>query len=372
MKRIKTTYPGVYYREGRRIGGPGTERIYYITFKRDGRMHEEKVGRQYQDAMTPAKAARMRAARIEGKVQSRKEKREAQKALGDRWTLERLWAEYKPHLSGHSLTTDANRWEKHIKPAFPDKEPAEILALDVERLKRKLLKKRAAGTVRNVLELLNRIINFGVKRGLCPPLPFHIQKPRVNNIKTEDLDPKQMEALFKAMDAEPNQSAANIMRMVLFTGMRRGELFKLKWEHVDFQRGFIRIVGPKGGVDQTIPMNEAARGVLEAQAGYGPQRVGEHYVFPGRNGGQRKDIKKPVNRIKKAAGLPDDFRPLHGLRHVYGSMLASSGQVDMYTIQKLMTHKSPAMTMRYAHLRDEALRRASDVVTDFYRKAENE
>jgi len=40
-------------------------------------------------------------------------------------------------------------------------------------------------------------------------------------------------------------------------------------------------------------------------------------------------------------------------------MLASSGQVDMYTLQKLLTHKSPVMTQRYAHLRDEALKKAS-------------
>jgi integrase len=40
-------------------------------------------------------------------------------------------------------------------------------------------------------------------------------------------------------------------------------------------------------------------------------------------------------------------------------MLASSGQVDMYTLQKLLTHKSPTMTQRYAHLRDEVLKKAS-------------
>lgn len=66
--------------------------------------------------------------------------------------------------------------------------------------------------------------------------------------------------------------------------------------------------------------------------------------------------------------MPDDFRPLHGLRHVYASMLASSGQVDMYTLQKLLTHKSPLMTQRYAHLRDESLKRASNlagsIITD--------
>ncbi len=56
-----------------------------------------------------------------------------------------------------------------------------------------------------------------------------------------------------------------------------------------------------------------------------------------------------------------DFRALHGLRHVFASMLASSGQVDLYTLQKLLTHKSPTMTQRYAHLRDQALRQASDL-----------
>ena len=45
-------------------------------------------------------------------------------------------------------------------------------------------------------------------------------------------------------------------------------------------------------------------------------------------------------------------------------MRASSGQVDMYTLQKLLTHKSPLMTQRYTHLHDEALKRASEVAGD--------
>lgn len=84
------------------------------------------------------------------------------------------------------------------------------------------------------------------------------------------------------------------------------------------------------------------------------------------------DINKQVNRIKKRAGLPPDFRALHGLRHVYASMLASSGQVDLYTLQKLLTHKSPQMTQRYAHLRDEALRKASDLAGDLIASILNE
>jgi integrase len=61
--------------------------------------------------------------------------------------------------------------------------------------------------------------------------------------------------------------------------------------------------------------------------------------------------------------LPRSFRANHGLRHSYASALASSGEVDLYTLQKLMTHKSPQMTQRYAHLRDETLRRGADVMS---------
>ena len=67
--------------------------------------------------------------------------------------------------------------------------------------------------------------------------------------------------------------------------------------------------------------------------------------------------------------MPDGFRPIHGLRHVYASMLASSGQVDMYTLQKLLTHKSPVMTQRYAHLRDDVLKRASEVASNIIQYA---
>ena len=84
-------------------------------------------------------------------------------------------------------------------------------------------------------------------------------------------------------------------------------------------------------------------------------------MFPGRGGRQRSTVTREVNAIKHAAGLPKEFRPLHGLRHTYASVLASSGQVDMYTLQKLLTHKSPQMTQRYAHLRDEAIQKAADL-----------
>lgn len=364
FERFKTKYPGVYYIETFPAAKKRPERIYYILYRRDGKLIEEKAGRQFKDDMSAARAAAVRTLRIQGNQPSNKQKREAerQKELSEenRPTIHRLWKLYKeqnPNLKG--IAQDENRFKKYLAPVFGEKEPSDLIPLDVDRIRLKMLKDKSPQTVKLTLALLRRVINFGARKGLCEPLPFTIEMPKVNNLKTEDLSQEQIQSLLQAIDEDTHDQAGSAMKMALFTGMRRGEIFKLKWEHIDFERGFISIVDPKGGIDQKIPLNEIARTLLKSYP-----RAASPYVFPGRTGNQRVDINKHVNRIKQEAGLPKDFRPLHGLRHVYASMLASSGRVDMYTLQKLLTHKSSVMTQRYAHLRDEALKKASDVAGD--------
>ncbi|MCX5814245.1 MAG: site-specific integrase [Proteobacteria bacterium] len=361
QQRFKTGYPGVYYIVGKTPGTEKPDKIYYIYYRKSGKIVEEKAGRQFKDDMTPARASLIRAERIRGAKPSNKEQRETERQKKtekiNRWTIDKLWGEYlnnNPSLKGKA--TDINRYDLHIKQPFGDKEPKDIAPLDVDGLRLKLLKIRKPGTVRNVMELLRRIMNFGVKKHLCSALNFTIEMPQANNLRTEDLSPEQLAKLLEAIEGEENIQAANFMKIVLFTGMRRGELFRLQWSDIDFDRGFICIRDPKGGIDQTIPLNDEARNLL-----INHEKQNSLYVFPGRKGKQRTDIKKQVNKIKDKAGLPKEFRALHGLRHLFASMLASSGQVDMYTLQKLLTHKSAAMTQRYAHLRDETMRQASNL-----------
>ncbi len=368
-KRFKTKYAGVYYIESS-IGQTGKpERIYYVVYRRSGKLIEEKAGRQYQDDMTPARAAALRIQRMEGKQLSNKERREAERAAKrskKKWTIDRLWEKYRAQRDDYpTLWTDRSNY-RHIKNQLGTWEPKDLIQLDVDRLRIRLSKKLKPQTVKHVLQLLKRIINFGVNKGLCQGSGFKIEMPKVYNLTTEDLTTEQLQSLLKAIDKDKDIEAANLMRMALITGMRRGELFKLKWNDVDFERGFIHIRDPKGGADQRIPLNDAAREVLENHP-----RSESPFVFPGRWGGQRTEIRTSVNRIRKRAGLPKDFRPLHGLRHVYASMLASSGQVDLYTLQRLLTHKSPQMTQRYAHLRDDTLRRAADLAGELIQQAVN-
>lgn len=368
-ERIKTNYPGVYYRESVRATGKGKEKVFYILYKRDGKLHEEKAGRQHQDNMTAAKAATIRGELIEGKRLSRKEIRSqfkaAKQAENDRWTIDKLWAVYQNSRSqGPSLIADQGRYNKHIKKVFGDKEPKEIAPLEVDRLRLKLSKTLAPQTVKHVLNLLTWIINYGVKNQLCQGISFHIKKPTVNNTKTEYLTQDQIKNLLETIERDPNYHVGNLMKLALCTGMRKGELLNLQWRDIEFDRGFITIRDPKGGKDQIIPMSDSAKAVLEAHPKENPK-----WVFPGKDGEKRVTIDAAARKIKKAAKLPEDFRPLHGLRHTYASMLASSGEVDMYVLQRLLTHKDPRMTQRYAHLRDATLRKASNVAGDLLAKA---
>ena len=101
-------------------------------------MIEEKVGRQYADDMTPARASRIRAERIEGSGSPVKELREA--AAEIKWTVDRLWQEYighKPKSKGLRQTVTAIR--NYLNPPW-GKEPKDIAQIDIHRLRITLAK----------------------------------------------------------------------------------------------------------------------------------------------------------------------------------------------------------------------------------------
>ena len=371
-QRIKTKYPGVYYRTAKRISKKNEEeQVFYIVFKKEGRVIEEKVGRQYADGMTAARASGIRAERIEGKRLSRKEVRqqkEAEKAAdAARHSIERLWGLYKDSMPDRDWHTDISRYGLHLEKDFAKKLPEEIVTLDVDAVTQRMKKAgKSPQTIKHAISLLRRIIRFGIKKGLCPaidPSRLHFDMPSVDNEKTETLTQLQLKQYLEALDNEPDQNAAAFLRLALATGMRKGALLALRWDDVDFEKGFITLRGDsaKKGKTERIPMSFAARQILE-----NTPRIESEFVFPGRDGGQRKDFKRIAIRVRDAAGLPKDFRPLHGLRHAFASFLASSGKVDLYTLQKLLTHNSPQMTQRYAHLADEALQRAASVADDIF------
>ena len=384
LTRHQTDKVGVFYilgkqraksktSSGEAVPTEKTDKIYYIMYRLDGKKVEEKVGRE-SERMTVAKAAKIREQRINGvtlpNTERRRQRLEKAQAEAGRWTIGKLWEAYKDNNPGlKGIVTDENRFKNYLS-GFTKLSPEELTTQMVDALRLKLLKSgKKAGTTKNVLELLRRVINFGVKKGLCAwqdPSRLHFEMPKLNNTKTEMLTKEERARFIEAAKAAPNRKAGQLMLMAYYTGMRRNELFGLKWSHIDL--GFINIVGEKqegakSNRDERIPLSAPVRELL-AEVGDN----GSEYVFPGKDGRSRMiDMNKQVNAIKAAAGLPKDFRPLHGLRHTFASVAVSNG-VPLSHVQKLLTHKDPTLTQRYAHLEDEALKRAAEAVGGFLDK----
>lgn len=360
-------YAGVYFFEVPRPTGNGMEKIYYIRYRKQGKLIEEKAGAQYRDNMTAAKAASIRGLRMEGKDASNEEKREAVRAARAeeeaRYSFNKLWSLFEEVKSANrTVKDDRIRYNLHIAPALGAKTISELTVHDIDKLRAKLEKDgKAPQTVRHILTLIKRLLNFALQKGYVESLPgrLHITMPTVDNKVTENITQEQAQQLLKALDEEQDQDMASLVRLALFTGMRRSALLNLQWSDLDFERGFITLRGDvaKKKKTETIPMNPQARAVLA-----GVTRTNSPYVFPGKYADKpRTNLSPLLKRVRAKAGLPKSFRPLHGLRHSFASWLASSGKVSMYELQKLLTHSSPQMTQRYAHLHDDALRKASEV-----------
>ncbi len=380
-KRERTKYPGVYFRIQARPDGYGEERAYYIMYRRGGRgakLIEEPVGRE-SESMTAAKANLIRAARITGKEQTNTERRKAEEAARlaneSRVTIASLWKRYEETNANKPSIVPDRSYYKYLSN-LTDREPSSLTTEDVDTLRRTLANTKsprlkegkvvplAAQTQKHILGLLRRLVHFGVRRDLFPmPSNLHFEMPRVDNEKTEVLTDEQLSRYLLALDDEPDQNTAALLRLALATGMRKGALLALRWGDCDFDRARITLRGEaaKKGKTEHIPMTPAARSILEAI-----ERTGSPYLFPGKDGGKRTDFRRMARRVKEKAGLPDDFRPLHGLRHNFASRLASSGKVDMYTLQKLMTHDDPKMTQRYAHLHDDSMMKAASIADEMF------
>ena len=356
--RFSTEYSGVYF-----VKLANQDQSFFIRYKRNGKSVEEKAGRSNQ-GWNAEKAYQLRTERMSGTSAAGNELQSNSDLLSQQdWTFSKIFSEYlrlRNKLKGRA--NDIYRFKNYLEKEFANITPSCVTQDDIERFKHNLQNRELKpATIRHVLELLRRLANFAAKNNLCSGLSFKIQMPKVENYKTEELTNAQLQKLMQVLEEESDIQVSNLVRLALYTGMRRGELFNLNWGDIDFYNKTITVKSDKKGDQPTIPLNEMAEKVLVEHA---HTENGSKFVFPGRGGKKRTECKRPLLRIRKKAGLPDDFRILQGLRHVYASMLVSSGKADLETLQSLLTQKSPLMTQRYAHLLDVSQTNSENIIAD--------
>ena len=93
--------------------------------------------------------------------------------------------------------TDKNRFDLHLRKLVGNKTPQELASLDIEWLRRQVAKNHSIATTRNVLELLRRVINFGVRQRHYPALDWMIELPKQDptSERIEVLTPEQFQNL---------------------------------------------------------------------------------------------------------------------------------------------------------------------------------
>ena len=124
-----------------------------------------------------------------------------------------------------------------------------------------------------------------------------------------------------------------VVLVAVHTGMRKGEILKLKWDQVDIRHSFLLLDETKNGERREIPIN---RTLYELFAGM-PRSLESEYVFVGKDGEPYGDIKRSFHTALKKAGIRDFH--FHDLRHTFASHLVMAG-IDLLSVKELLGHKS--------------------------------
>jgi len=237
---------------------------------------------------------------------------------------------------------------KHLTPFFKGKAIDKLSGFDVERFKKARTGEKAQpGTINKELTALSSMLNHMVKWGKlrANPLAGKITKfPDIPN-KLRFLEDKEIKKLLEVMDPW----LVPFFRLAIHTGGRRGELLKLTWPDVDLQRGLITFQETKNGTTRHIPLNKAAREVIEGQ-----KELKEAHPWVLYFGGNVKANFWPIRKLLWKACEDAEIERItpHTLRHTFASQCAMAG-VDLRTLAELLGHKTLDMVMRYSHLSPE-------------------
>lgn len=276
-------------------------------------------------------------------------------------TLEQYAATYIEYAKRTIRTwhTSEGHLRNHILPALGRRLLSDIRRADLDKLYLNTLDEVSVASANRVMATLKALLSHAVRSEVIERSPgerFRLRKE--NNARTRSLSPDEVRRYLAALDEEPNVYLRALLRLLLSTGMRRGEAMGAKWEQVDLEKRTFYLPRTKGGQARTVLLNDAALAILRDLKTV----AGNPHVFPGsRPGMPITEPKFAHERACKKAGI-QDFR-IHDLRHTFASLAVSKG-VSLYTVQTLLGHQSANQTQKYSHVHDVSLRAGSNVVAD--------
>ena len=282
-----------------------------------------------------------------------------------------------------TLATDKGRIERHIKPLLGKRLITEISGTDIEHFMRDVAKGKTKadiktkkwgraiveggkGTATRTVGLLGGIFSFAVRRKLRPDNPVRGVKRYADKKGERFLSAKELATLgevLRAFESDgANGSALAIIRLLTFTGARKGEIAGLKWSEVDLDQSCLRLSDSKTGA-KVIPLGPPALTILADLSDLCELAPidGSPLVFPAEAGANAfQGTEKVWRKVRIAANLKDVR--IHDLRHSYASFALAGGDT-LPIIGKLLGHSDLKTTARYAHLADDPVKAAANRIS---------
>ncbi len=248
---------------------------------------------------------------------------------------------------------DEYRINKHLLPHFGKIPLSQITPQMLESYKQKRVKEGASpNTVNHDLTNLSHMLKLAIRWGhIDKNIASSIERMKVTKNPPRFLSQEEVERFIKAAEGSYIHP---LIVTALHTGMRKGELFNLKWMDIDFDQQIVTVQSKsdwhtknyKSRVIQLTPvLYEVLREHRERSEG-----VGSEYVFTYCGKQLKSNIKRSWSSVLEKADL--EKVTLHSLRHTFASQLVMAG-VSLREVQELMGHQSYETTLQYAHMAED-------------------
>lgn len=269
---------------------------------------------------------------------------------------------YLPYirLRKRSWQVDERILRQHILPTFARHLLQDISRNDVEIWLGLLAAKGLApATCNRILSVFKSVCSLAVIWGVLPVSPcMGIAPFPTRQLRERYLTQHEARRLLQALHGSPRLEA-KALQLLLLTGARKSEILKARWEHIHLEKHLLTVPLSKSNRPRHIVLSDEAVAIIRLL----PRRPDCPWLFPGRTAGRPlSDIYLFWNHLRRQLNLADVR--IHDLRHTFASILVNAGH-SLYEVQRLLGHRDPRTTMRYAHLGHDSLLAAAGTVSIF-------
>lgn len=264
--------------------------------------------------------------------------------VAERTTVAEVLLRYREQVTPkkRGAVSEAARINTLLRGAISHRTLTLLSTADVSGYRDERLKSVSPATVIRELNLLSHALDTAVRDwGIhMPQNPCRlVRRPSAPNGRTRRLVGDEEQRLLAAADQGRVSYIRPLIILAVETGMRRGEVLSLAWDHVDLERRVARLPTTKTGVPREVPLSSRAVAVLTALP-----RGEDERVFPYRP----NSVRLAWERVVRRAGLHDLH--MHDLRHEAVSRLFEKG-LNVVEVASISGHKELRMLARYTHLR---------------------